>query len=460
MPDLALISTTVRRARGNLPVMPLVNMFSESAVTEPTQFALQSFPGMALYGVEMGAGPVNALFRKDGVLGGVLFGLSGGYLYQGETYIGAVSGGRTGNITGNEVGIVATNGTVPVFFDGARFFSISMPDSANVTKVGEQGGRFIFLREGSQVFYWTEPLETMLDSGGNVTVDALNYASVESEPDQLLDMAVFEDAIAFLGSKTVEFWPKTGDTDLPYLPSTGRLYQKGVRATGCAATFDNTVAWVSGDNIVYRGGNVPERISDAGIEDVITASTSCRVDSYFFEGHEFLKVSLDTMTVEYDAQTGRWNERKTGVSNFRGGPVAQGPLFGSTVDGQIYTLSGHTDLDGYQERAFCAGFVLNGGAVTVDNVLLRTNPGQTEYLTGDYVDPKVELLQSYDGGQTFEAAMTATMGEQGHYRKEVEWRALGMADPPGFFAKFRVTDPAPFRVSGVSINEPHGGRSR
>lgn len=460
MPELALVTTTIRRARGGLPEMPLVNMFSERAITEPKQFALLSFPGLAEQGMELGVGPVHALLKKDGVAGGELVGVSGGNFYIAGSSVGTITVWIAASIAGNEIGTAAAAGSAAVFYDGTDYAVIDFPDGADVSKVMEHGGRFIFLREDTQRFYWTLPLADAVDADGEILIDGLDYASAESEPDKLVDGLVMEDTLIFGGTTAIEFWTKTGELELPYIPIQGRTYQKGVRATGCMALFDNSFAWVSPDNIVYRAGNVPERISDAGIEELIAASETCRLDSYFFEGHEFLKVGLDDLTVEFDAQTGQWNERRTGTGAFQGGAVVAGPLFGSNIDGKIYTLSGQQDLDGPQERSFCAGFPMASGAVTIDNVLLRTNPGSTEYLEGDYANPIVELIQSFDGGRTFVEPLQTNLGEQGEYRREVEWRALGLVDAPGFFGKFRVSDPVDFRVSGASYNTAHGGRSR
>jgi hypothetical protein len=444
-----------------MPQMPLVNMILEHALTEPQQFSLLSMPGLAEEGTELGNGPVTGLFQKDGVLSGATVGISDGQLYVAGIAVGAISGDLTPSITGNEIGVVATAGGDAVFYDGTDFSTIAFPDSASVAKVVEQGGRFIFLRRDTGQFYWTEVLSDMLDGSDEIEIDALNFATAESEPDKLVDAVAFEDAVALGGTTTIEFWAKTGDSELPYTPSTGRVFQKGVRATGCMASFDNSFAWVSPDNIVYRAGNVPERISDSGIEELIAASVSCRVDSYFFEGHELLKVHLGDVCIEYDAQTGQWAERKTGTGNFEGGPVITGPIFGSTVDGNLLEHSAYADLGSYHERTFCVGVPLNGGTIPVDNFGIRTNPGHTDYLTGDYTDPTVEMFQSYDGGLTFDDPLQEQLGEAGHYRKEIEWRALGYADAPGFFAKIRVTDPVSFRCSGAFINEPQGGgRSR
>jgi hypothetical protein len=433
-------------------------MFLEQAVTEPRQFSLISHPGLAEEGTELGSGPVTGLFQKDGVLASATVGVSGGSVYVGGVNKGIIGGSLTPSIAGNEIGVVATAGADAVFYDTA-LSTVDFPDSADVTKIIDQGGRFIGLRGGTGQFYWTEVLEDAL-VGGVLTFDALNYATAESEPDALVDAVAFEDALALGGTKTIEFWAKTGDSELPYTPSTGRVFQKGVKTTGCMVLFDNSFAWVSPDNIVYRAGNIPERISDPGIEELIEASSTCRVDSYFFEGHEFLKVHLDTVAIEYDAQTREWAERKTGVGNFQGGPVISGPVFGSTEDGNLLEPSDYADLGSYHERSFCVFQPINGGVVPVDNLRLRTNPGHTEYLSGDYADPTIELFPSYDGGMTFETPLEESLGEAGEYRREVEWRALGSADYPGFFGKVRVTDPVSFRCSGAFINEPHGGRSR
>ena len=458
MPEIGLSTSTIRRGRGNLPEMPLVNMFLETAISEPRQFSLLSHPGVASNGTTLGTGPVTALFQADGVISGDTAAVSGGSFYVGGASQGALGGSLVPSIAGNELGVVTAAGSDAKFYDGSAYTTVDFPDGANVRKVIEQGGRFIFLRDGTGSWYFSQVLEAAV-TGGILTIDALDFATAESEPDQLVDAVAFEDAIAFGGTKTIEFWSKTGDADLPYTPSTGRVFQKGVRETGCMATFDNSFAWVSPDNIVYRAGNVPERISDAGIEELVAASATCRLDVYFFEGHEFLKVLLDDDTIEFDAQTGQWAERKTGTGNFIGGPVIAGPIYGGT-DGVLYEPADYADLDSYHERSFCVFYPINGGATAIDNLRLRTNSGQTDFLTGDYADPTIELFVSDDGGQTFEDALPESLGEAGEYRRECEWRALGSADYPGLFAKVRVTDPVSFRCSGAMVNEPHGGRSR
>jgi hypothetical protein len=110
------------------------------------------------------------------------------------------------------------------------------------------------------------------------------------------------------------------------------------------------------------------------------------------------------------------------------------------------------------ERRWVGGFPINGEPVGVSNLRIRCNPGQTDFLEGDYANPTIEVRLSRDAGQTWGLWKQTSLGRQGEYSKRIEWRALGLASYPGFLAEFRLTDPVPLRVSGVFINEPSGGR--
>jgi len=52
--------TAQERARGDLPELPVINMFAEEAPTEETGIVLQSRPGLLDRVEDMGAGPVQA----------------------------------------------------------------------------------------------------------------------------------------------------------------------------------------------------------------------------------------------------------------------------------------------------------------------------------------------------------------------------------------------------------------
>lgn len=444
--------SSFERARGDLPRLPVINMFAETARTEESGVVLQSRPGLSDRGEDMGNGPVEALYKRDGVLFGALFGVANGEIYEGTTSLGTITGSQAVSMAGNEVGLMATAGGALRYYNGTTLANVTFPDSANVIKVISGASRFIAIRGGSGKFYWTDPL--------GATFDALNFATAESMADNLLDGLFIDDGLILFGTETVEFWPNTNDDNLPFVPLEGRVFEKGVKATGCAAIFDASFCWVGNDNVVYANGPKPQPISDPGLEEKIAASTECKIFTFYIEGTEFLAVRVDSGTWVYSSRSRLWSEMQSvGQDNWIPQCYSAG-IFGSSIDGKTMTFNAvHTDLGGELERRFRAGAPIDGGIKPLANVGLRMNVGQTPYLTGDYVNPTAEMRLSRDVGQTWGDWKAKSIGAQGRYKHKVQWRGLGTVSAPGFLAEFRCTDPVPFSVSGVHLNEPFGGRT-
>lgn len=448
MPALQFGISSYQRAEGDLPELPVVNMYAER--TDSEGVVLQSRNGLIDRVQNMGAGPVRALFRRDGIVGNRLVGVSGGRFYDVTTDRGAVAGSGAVSIAGNEMGVMVTAGTTIYYYNGTTLAPVAFPDGANVIKVLEGASRFIAIRGGGAKFYWTQPLGT--------TFGALDFATAESESDQLLDALFIDDALILFGRETVEFWPNTTDNLLPFQPLQGRVLERGIRATGCATVISGTFAWVTDRNTVCIGdeSNV---VSNPGLQERISASVNVALSNFAIDGRSFLALRLDNETQVYSSSTQSWSEFASfGQSNWIAACNA-GSIFGSGIDGRTLAFGpNYQDLGGVMERRFRAGFPINGGGVNIRNLRLRTNPGQTPFLSGIYANATVEMRESMDAGQTFTDWDAASLGVQGDYRSQPEWRALGMASQPGAVYEFRVSDPVPFRVSGVFVNEPLGGR--
>jgi hypothetical protein len=437
------------RARGDLPELPVINMFAEEAPTEETGVVLQSRPGLSDRSADMGAGPVQALFKGDGVLTGGLYGVSGASLYSGATLIGAVDGTGPFSMAGYEDSLLIAGGGSLWGYNGATLAAVAFPDAANVSKVLVGASRAICIRADTEKFYWSDVLST--------TIDALSFATAESQPDRLKDALFIDDILILFGSETVEFWPNTGDADLPFQPLEGRVFERGIKATGCATEFGATFAWVTNDNQVCMSD--PDNIiSRPGLEALIEASATVRLQTFQMEGTEFLWLRIDAGDWVFSARSKLWSEFASYGSNNWLPACFAGGVFGSSQDGKTLAWgSGHLDMGGVLERRFRAGFPLNAGGVMVNNILLRCNVGVTGYLTGDYADPVVEMRRSLDASKTWGSWRSASLGAQGQYRTKVQWTACGMAGQPGWLSEFRVTDPVPLRVSDVRINEIFGG---
>lgn len=445
--------SSYERAAGNLPELPVVNMYAEEAPTEERGVMLQSRPGLEDRSADMGTGPVKALFRRDLVLSSALFGVSGGRLYSATTDLGAINGIGPASIAGNEIGIMATQGQSLYYYNGTTLAAVSFPDSANVAHVSQGGSRFWMCRADTGKLYFTDALEA--------DVEALDFLTAESFPDRLFMTLWIDGMLIGFGKESIEFFQQTGSATLPITPLQNMVIEEGVKGVNCAAPLGETFAAISSKNrIIY--GSQAQVISSKGLNEKIEASSTHSCFTFLLDGEEFFAVRLDNETQCFNRNTGQWCEfQTTGLSNWSAQCYADG-VFGSAIDGKtLQWASAYVDAlatSGTLERRFRGGFPLNGGAIPVENVQLRGNVGNTTYLVAPYDDPTVEMRISRDAARTWGAWKSRSWGAQGDYRQKAQWRGCGLASQPGFVAEFRITDPVPFRVSDCLVNEPYGGR--
>jgi hypothetical protein len=460
VPDILYGKGSYRRDNGNFTSLNLVNMFPEAAPTVEQGVAILSRPGLALYDSIGSTGPIYALFQRPGLFDGDLFVVSGSTLYRNGVSLGAISGSGPVSIAHSSVELVITRGATAHSYNGTNLAAISFPDSANVTAVAYLGGRFLFARAGSQRFYWSE-----LSDGR--TVEALSYTAADSAPDYILDIKAVGDNLFVLGTESLEVYYLTTSITSPYIRINQRSRNRGVVDSGCMVEFDNALHFIGNDFVVYRMAEVPNRISNHGLEERIAASTSWRLFSFLYQGHAFLCVQVDDGTWVFDPAGGPdWPEfRSYGLPNFVGrcaetlddGTV----IFGSAADNSILQFSdGWTDVGYPLERRFTGAFPIKGGVVPVDALELECNVGSTTASTGPGADPQIEVRASRDGGHTFGHYRVAALGAQGERRARPRWRRWGYFDAPGAVFDFRLTDPSPLRVSAVLVNEPAAGRAR
>jgi hypothetical protein len=457
MTAIAYGTRAYRRDNGNLPELKLKNMFLEATTTTDDGVALLSRQGLSLFS-SPGVGPVTGMFSHENVFAGDVFSVSGGTLYRGTTSIGVVSG--TGPVSfasgmSNELAVCA--GSNIHVYNGTTLSTVAFPGSQSVSWISFHDGLYFAAVLNSDKWYWS----SVLDAD---TWDALDFATAESGPDTLKEIRPINDSLYMFGADNIERWANTGDPNLPYTRVEGAIIQKGVFETGCVAELDNLFLFVGNDGIVYRLAESLERISDNGIEERIAASVFVRAFSFIHEGHSFFCIRLDNYSFLYDTTTSQWCEFTTyDKTNWSARCACQNGtrvLLGDDTSGIVWQFSGWLDGTAPLERLFTAAFPLDGNVMVVDNLTIKVNTGWTSLLAGQGSDPVVEMRRSIDAGATWGSWRTASLGEQGKYRIKTQWRRCGMFDFPGGMFEIRTTDPIPFRVSSVVINEKNGGRSR
>lgn len=447
--DLSFGLTEVQRKRGNFPELPVVNMLAEQVSTE-NGVSLQSRPPLVTGSITMGSGPVKSLFSIDGVLSGSLFGVSGTSLYEEATNRGTVTGSGYSSLAGYEDILFVNAGEDIHSWDGSTFSSLTFPDSADVIKIVVGASRLVAIRKDTAKIYWSGIL--------NTTIDALNFATAENEPDRLVDMLYIGDRLVLFGSKTVEFWPATGDSDLPFAPLPGATFQIGCKATGLAQEFNRGFIWITSNNevCVNDQNNI---VSSSDLQVAISKSTNTQLFTFYIDGNEFAAIKLDNETWVYSSRTGVWSTFESyGETNWVCQCYENG-YFGSTKDGVLlqWGETNHLDLEGPLERRVRAWQPLTSEPFNVGNIQVKANTGHTPFITGEYADPVVELRTSKDGGRTWQNWKAKSMGAQGSYRTRLVWGSMGLFGFPGLMVEIRNSDPVDFRLSRISCNHPLGG---
>lgn len=456
-------------SRGNLISLPVVNMYVEQAESEknPVLLSRPALVANSPLGDITGNGPVLALFQLDGVLNGDYFGIANinpptsGSLYRNGIFKGTVNGSGVAKIDAFPSRIFCTMGSTLYTYDGTTFASVATPGGFNVRSLCVGANRLIVLQNNSGTFYWSDLLST--------NINALSFATAETQSDNTLDCIFLGDTLILFGSKTVEFWPTTTDPNSPYQPLVGRTFPIGIKATGCVTKFKDSFAWVTNYNqVCYQ--NPDQIISTPDIEEKISSDTSYSLWRFILDGTEFLALRLTNHTYVFSSKSQLWSEFKSyGQSNWLAQCWSNG-IFGTSLNnppnsGTCYMWG----LDYYDlaesshimERTFRAGVPIDGGTQALNNIMLRMNPGQA--LAAQDPNPVVNMRTSRDGGQTWgpwqpRAIGTVDSGTQ--YRTRVQWRSQGYFGHPGILCEFQALGSVPFRVSGVTANESYADVGR
>ena len=168
---------------------------------------------------------------------------------------------------GNALATVVVTGT-DMSFGGATMTGggihalsgVATPDGAAISSLAALASHVIAVVANTQKFYWITPGET--------TIDPLNFASAESEPDNILSAITVGDQVWFLGQSATEAWYATGELSPAFAPIQGRAYARGV-IPGTTVRLNDSVFLVGDDRVVYKIAGGLERVSNHGIEERI-----------------------------------------------------------------------------------------------------------------------------------------------------------------------------------------------
>lgn len=455
MPALAYARTAYQRTNGDLPELKLENLLIEPSPSDDEGVVMLARAGLESSLTPATTGAVRGIYSRADLFSGDIFSVSGGNIHRGTTSAGSLAG--SGHVSFADDGIdeiLITAGSTMRRYTGS-LANVTFPDSASVVKVVFLAGLFVAARASSGRFYWSA-----VNDGSSW--DSLDFATAESKGDNLLDIVVSGDLLWLFGRESVEPWRATGNSDLPFAKVSGRTYQMGISATGCAVSIQDRLLWVGNDARPYMDG---QPIADEGLAERIRDSASVSCFAFVYEGHPIFCIRLDEGTWGYDLTTGSWLEFTTYLrDNWR---VRTAFTKGSTVYlgddelNRIWTFGGGSENGDPIQCVFSAIVPVLGAPLSIDNIALFANFGRASALSGSGSDPYIEARISKDSdGKAWNDWRPKSLGRMGEYRKRVRWNRWGQVDAPGRIFEFRSTDVNRIRISGLAINEPGGGRGR
>lgn len=421
----------------------MVNLFPEMIAENGKEPAyLSRAPGLRLLAT-IGDGPIRGLW----VVKDYAYAVSGRYFYKIDaswnvTLIGAVAP-NSGPVSMADNGaqiFIACNGPSYIYTIATNTLApIIDPDFPGAVTVAYLDGYFVFNQPNSQKIFVTALLD-------GTQIDALDFASAEGSPDNIVSIIADHREIWAFGTNTVEVWYDAGGADFPLARVQGAFNEIGCIAPYSVAKLDNGLFWLGADargrGIVYRSnGYTGTRISTHAVEwqlQEYTDLSDAVAYTYQQDGHAFYVLNFPTAntTWVYDVATQGWHERAGFVDGqFTRHRANTQMAFSNEIavgdyeNGNLYAY----DLTVYSDNGQPQKWLRSWRALAAGQNNLKRSAHHTLQLdcetgvgTLTHTDPQVMLRWSDDGGHTWSNEHWVSMGAMGQFGRRAIWRRLGM----------------------------------
>lgn len=428
-----------------------------------SRVAVYGFPGKDLF-TSFGDTPIRGLYQR----GDFLYAVHRGTFYEVNNAGVRTARGTIGTTSGRVY--MADNGSQLMLTDGtagyiytfatsnfAQIVDVDYPGAATVTW---QDGYFIVNKPDSQRFY-----VSAINDG--TSWDALDFASAESNPEDIVAVASDNSNLFLFGSISTEFWQNAGNSDFPFTRVSGGAIEWGCAAVNSIVKYDNSLAFLAknrmGEVIVARmSGYSPQRISTPELEYTINnyaAVSDATALSYMLGGHPMLQINFPTGgdTWLYDGLSNAWSKLESYQETRDIGEIGVNYLdrviVSDYANGNLYRLNPLT----YTENGNPLTFEVISRHLSFDDKRFSVSKLQLDMETGVGLssgqgsNPQIMMQVSVDGGHTWGPEQWVSFGAIGAYQARAIWRrCTGVARDVVF--KFRITDPVKRVIFGASID--------
>jgi hypothetical protein len=440
----------------------LVNCYAEALPADAkTPLILSRAPGVASFST-VGNGPIRGMHDAFGYL----FVVTGTTLYRLDSAVsvldmGTIPGTGWVSMDHNIDTLVIVAEPNAYTCDPATFGSVAQITDVDFTGRGAKYVKFVdnyllFMEPNSGRFFGA-------DVGSATSFNALNFATAEAAPDDLVGMTVDHRQVVLLGEKSGEIWENTGAAGFPFERSINGFFEIGCFNGDTVAKMDNSVLWVANDYTVRKlQGVTPQRISTHAVEQFLTTVdlSTGKAYAYSQDGHFFYVLTFSTGCWVYDATTNEWHERSSYPNDYYKwkchaavhGRQYVGDFQSDAIgyfDPEVYTEAGGTQR---MEWIYQPIYAENRRAFHNRlEVVMEVGVGLT---TGQGSDPEMMMAYSDDGGQTWTNLPNKSIGPIGTYETRVVWTGLGSARQRVY--RGAISDPVKVVISDTVIDVAGG----
>lgn len=468
------IGPTYTLAHPSAAAQRLVNLYPEVHEAGPRKgnvARLVGTPGLRKR-LTLDEGPIRGLHRAST---GQLFAVAGDSVYEVFSHWSAQQ--RSGTLASSTGRVsMADDGTRLVIGDGgSTAFQVPLAAGSAVEAIadGDEPGGHVAWQDGYFIHTVPGTGQFQLSGLNDLTYDALDVATAEGRPDQLVMLLSVNRMLWLFGEATTEVWWNSGDADFPFARNQTAFIETGTISAGTCVRAGGSVAWVGSDErgrgtVWYAQGFQPQRISTHAVELALSGYARLGEASAFAYqqgGHEFYQLTVPGSDADaggtwvYDFATSLWHERShlgdEGDEPHRAwvGTVAFGEVVvGDREDGRLYTY----ELDYYSDDGQPIRRVRQTPHISQSEKRIRFDAFELQaetgvgLVSGQGAAPVVLLSWSDDGGHTWSHEHQASLGALGEYRTRIRWKRLGVGRDRVF--RVAVSDPVPVTWLGAELD--------
>jgi hypothetical protein len=296
--------------------------------------------------------------------------------------------------------------------------------------------------------------------------DALDFATAERDPDNIIAVTTNIRDLHFIGEYTSEIWTNVGAL-FPFAPYSNGVIEKGTPAAFSVAKADDWIYYLTQDRhgnrqVIKQRGLDYEAISNPALDyELTTYDTVADAHAFIYSegGHTFYQLTFPSVqkTWIYDISLNNplfgWQRRRTlsgqhiaGIYVFFNGKHYIGHYANNKLlylDLNTFTDDGESIV---RERVGGISSNQNNTLISYYSVEIECKVG-IGLTTGQGSDPQIALSWSDDRGNTWSNSRTTSLGKKGNYNHIVRFHDLGQAKDRLF--KVVVSDPVEVIITNM-----------